>query len=75
MRTKGRFPTTFPTSAGVWMKDRAWKQQANPQAWEAEQAFQKAQDRMMEKKKKQKILQNIALEQQYKIHVKKPKQF
>ena len=55
------------------MQDREWKQRANPKAWNASLKYEATDMRMLEKRKKQKLLQNIALEAQYKIHVKKPK--
>ena len=71
--TKGRFPIEYQTNAGVWMKDRAWKKTANPNSWKAEARTESTDVAMLEKRKKQKMLQNTALEAQYKIAVKKPK--
>ena len=71
--TKGRFPIQYQTNAGVWVKDREWKQSANPKAWNNDQRIENQDFKMLEKRKKQKMLQNTALEAQYKIQVKKPK--
>ena len=72
-KTKGRFPVDFQTTAGAWMKDRDWKQRANPVLQQRENKIENSEVKMLEKRKKQKILQNIALEAQYKIVVKKPR--
>ena len=71
--TKGRFPIDYLTNAGAWIKDREWKRRANPDLWAREKRIEDAELKMLESRKKQKILQNTALEAQYKIVVKKPR--
>lgn len=71
--TKGRFPIPYKTNAGMWIKDREWKQLANKKMHNMEHSKEVADVDMLERRKKQKILQNTALEAQYKIVVKKPK--
>ena len=71
--TKGRFPIPYKTNAGMWIKDREWKQLANKKIHGMEMSKEAADVDMLERRKKQKILQNTALEAQYKIVVKKPK--
>ena len=44
------------------MKDRAWKKTANPNSWKAEARTETTDVAMLEKRKKQKMLQNTALE-------------
>ena len=44
------------------MKDREWKKTANQDAWKAADRYEKQDIVMLEKRKKQKMLQNIALE-------------
>ena len=55
------------------MKDREWKKMANPDSWKNDERREQVDNAMLEKRKKQKLLQNTALEAQYKIQVKKPK--
>jgi len=38
------------------MKDRDWKRTANPQAWQYETRLEDADNKMLEKRKKQKLL-------------------
>ena len=65
--TKGRFPIQYQTNAGVWVKDREWKRTANPNSWKNDERREAVDNAMLEKRKKQKLLQNTALEAQYKI--------
>jgi hypothetical protein len=51
----------------------AWKKKANLQAWEAYENYQKLDRHHLERKRHGKVIQNMALEAQYKIEVKKPK--
>ena len=55
------------------MKDIEWKKTANQSTWQKDTSLEAKDIEMLEKRKKQKILQNTALEAQFKIHVKKPK--
>ena len=55
------------------MNDREWKKTANRNAWNGEARTEAADLAMLERRRKQKVLQNTALEAQYKIVVKKPK--
>ncbi len=55
------------------MNDQDWKQRANEAAWKAQELYEAQDFKMMEKRRNQKVLQNAALEQQFKIEVKKPK--
>ena len=71
--TKGRFPIPYKTNAGMWIRDREWKQKANEKMHSVEMAREAQDVDMLERRKKQKMLQNTALEAQYKIVVKKPK--
>lgn len=54
--TKGMFPIPYTTNAGMWMKDREWKMQANQKVWDGEQEREKVDVGMLEKRKKQKML-------------------
>ena len=65
--TKGRFPRNYMTNAGVWVQDRQWKKLANKKEWEKDARLEAADQNMLERRKKQKLLQNTALEAQYKI--------
>ena len=60
--TKGRFPIQYQTNAGVWVQDREWKQKANPKAWNSEKRTENQDLAMLTKRKKQKLLQNTAME-------------
>lgn len=71
--TKGRFPINYKTNAGSWMNDREWKKTANRNAWNGEARTEANDLAALERRRKQKVLQNTALEAQYKIVVKKPK--
>ena len=66
-------PIPYKTNAGAWMKDIEWKKTANQSTWQKDTSLEAKDIEMLEKRKKQKILQNTALEAQFKIHVKKPK--
>ena len=72
-KTKGRFPREYKTNAGSWINDREWKNKANPSLAQDDKRMEASDNAMLQKRKKQKLLQNIALEEQYKIVVKKPK--
>ena len=72
-KTKGRFPRDYKTNAGSWINDKQWKKKANPTLAKDDHRSEASDKAMLEKRKKQKLLQNIALEEQYKIVVKKPK--
>jgi len=47
--------------------DRDWKKTANPQEWNKNARTEGQDFKMLEKRKKQKLLQYTALEAQYKI--------
>ena len=51
-KTKGRFPTNFQTNAGVWMRDRDWKETANPALRSMGQRMELMDIKMLEKRKK-----------------------
>ena len=72
-KTKGRFQIEAKTNAGAWMVDRQWTLQANPAYQQHEKNREELDLRLLVKRQKQKAIQNMALEQQYKIVVKKPK--
>ena len=63
----------FATTAGSFLKDRDWQRSANPKLQKANERAERADLAMMEKRRKQKLLQNMALEAQFKIKVKAPK--
>ena len=73
VKTKGRFQIEASTNAGSWIKDRKWMHLANPGLKAAEIAREEIDMRLLQKRQQQKLIQNMALEQQYKIVVKKPK--
>mmetsp|Transcript_41525 Transcript_41525/g.54669 ORF Transcript_41525/g.54669 Transcript_41525/m.54669 type:complete len:106 (+) Transcript_41525:1675-1992(+) len=54
--TKGRFPIPYKTNAGMWMKDREWKQRANVKMHKAELSREAIDVDMLERRKKQKLL-------------------
>ena len=70
LRTKGRFEVENKTNAGNWVKDRAWKRKANSLYNSLEVHRAKIDQELLAKKKDQKRLQYMALEDQYKLHVK-----
>ena len=67
VKTKGRFQIQAKTNAGNWMRDRDWIYLANPRLKAAEVLREKADVFLLEKRQQQKYIQNMALEQQYKI--------
>ena len=44
------------TNAGVWIQDREWKKTANKSAWEKDAKIEAADNNMLERRKKQKLL-------------------
>ena len=73
VKTKGRFQIQAKTNAGAWIADRSWSYQANP-GYRAHEKKREEQDMLiLQKRQKQNLIQNMALEQQFKIVVKKPK--
>lgn len=73
VKTKGRFVIEAKTNGGNWMRDREWVYLANPALKKAEDTREEFEINILKKRLQQKIIQNMALEQQYKIVVKKPK--
>jgi len=73
VKTKGRFVIQAHTNAGNWIKDRSWAHSANPGLKAHEIAQEEKDIKIMQMRYEQKLIQNMALEQQYKIVVKKPK--
>ena len=55
------------------MKDREWKRSANPDLWTTERQQEESDLTVLEKKKKQKILQYKSLAEQYQMKVKQPR--
>ena len=70
-RTKGLFNVETATNAGKWMIDRNWKQKANTLYKSMENRREDFEMKLLMKKKQQKRVQYMALEDQYKLHVKK----
>ena len=75
VKTQGRFQIQAKTNAGNWLIDRSWTYLANPSYRLQEDKREELDMRLMVKRQKQKAIQNMALEQQYKIVVKKPKRW
>ena len=73
VKTKGRFQIEAKTNAGAWMVDRKWTFLANPDYQAHEKNREELDLKLLVKRQKQKAIQNMALEQQYKITVKLPK--
>jgi hypothetical protein len=63
LKTKGRLQVPVQTSAGHWITDKEWQQKANPFAAEAEKKREDLDKRILEKRRKGRILKNMALEQ------------
>ena len=72
-KTKGRFQIQARTNAGNWIQDREWSYLANPAIKKIEAAREDMDIKLMQKRQKQKLIQYMALEQQYNIVVIKPK--
>ena len=62
-KTKGRFQINARTNAGNWMRDRDWKNLANPALQKAEIAREEFDIKLITKRQNQKKIQNMALEQ------------
>ena len=54
--TKGRFPRDYQTNGGAWIQDRDWKAKANPTSMQNERALDEKDLRMLERRRKQKLL-------------------
>lgn len=70
-KTKGLFQVNVTTNAGNWMRDRDWKYAANDVYKSLEMQREMNETKNLEKKKHQKRVQYMALENQYKLHVKR----
>ena len=70
-KTKGRFHVEVRTSAVHWIVDKEWQRKANPIARNAEDRMLDLDKKILNKRRHQRILKNTAMEQQYKIVVKK----
>jgi len=73
VKTKGRFQIQACTNAGNWIRDRQWIYLANPRLKAVEEQREKFDTALLDKRREQKLIQYMALEQQYNIVVKKPK--
>ena len=73
-KTKGLFANvSMATTAGNWMKDRNWQHQANQVYKSLEDDREQRELEKLDNKKQQKRIQYMALEDQYKLHVKHKK--
>lgn len=68
------FKINVPTNSGQFVVDKKWQRKANPFANKNQEQMDKYDRELLEKRRHQKVLQNMALEQQYKIVVKKQKE-
>lgn len=73
-KTKGRFHFEALTNAGKWMIDKKWIYKANPNVKFMEDERERLEIKLLKKRFQQKSIQNMVMESQYKILVKKPKQ-
>ena len=73
-KTKGLFQVDMSTNAGNWVRDRDWKFAANEVYKSLEVQREAIERKLLSKKKEQKRIQYMALENQYKLHVKTKKQ-
>ena len=69
--TKGQFQINVTTNAGNWLKDRTWQFKANDLYKSLELQREAVEMKLLQAKKHQKRVQYMALENQYKLHVKK----
>ena len=70
--TKGKFPVDVPTSAGQWLCDKEWQRKANPFSRDAEKKRDDLDTKILEKRRNQRILKILAMDQTFKSKAKKP---
>ena len=64
-RTKGHFPNFVAKAPGEhFVRDIAWLQKANPQAAEVEKKYLERDLALLEKRRRQKVLQSAELEEE-----------
>lgn len=64
-RTKGHFPTSLVKAPGEhFSQDMAWLQKANPEAAEVERKYLERDHALLEKRRRQKVLQSADLEEE-----------
>ena len=68
-KTKGRFQVEVKNPGAHWSRDREWQSRANPVAREAEAKWLSTDRKLLEKRRMQRILKNLAMEQT--MHIKK----
>ena len=66
---KIKFPIFIQTEGDRWKKDQAWKLKANPIAQQAEEKWNQTDLRMLEKRRKQRLLKNQASESAWKSDI------
>ncbi|CDW83295.1 UNKNOWN [Stylonychia lemnae] len=73
-KTKGRFQVQLPNTSDIWRIDRQWQMKSNPLAAQEEIRRDTIDRKILEKRRNQRVLKNLAMEQQYKIPMNKARE-
>ena len=61
-KTKGKYPINIQTEGDRWRKDKQWQAKANPIARDAENKWNQNDLKLLEKRRNQRVLKNLAME-------------
>eukprot|EP00345_Euplotes_harpa_P005108 CAMPEP_0168328154 /NCGR_PEP_ID=MMETSP0213-20121227/6316_1 /TAXON_ID=151035 /ORGANISM="Euplotes harpa, Strain FSP1.4" /LENGTH=87 /DNA_ID=CAMNT_0008331179 /DNA_START=929 /DNA_END=1189 /DNA_ORIENTATION=+ len=65
-KTKGKFPVNIQTEGDRWKTEKVWQAKANPIARDAEIKWNQNDLKLLEKRRQQRILKNMAMESMWK---------
>ena len=74
MNTKGRFYVKIPNTSDMWRIDKQWYNKSNPYAANEEQRIEAIDKKILDKRRNQRVLKNLAMEQQFKIPMNKARE-